>query len=261
MSYIYSPDDFDANGNFIHAGGFTQILGEGGGVNVFNPVGGSSCMPLLLTDNINWEDPSLYTTPLSSEDIAAINAMSAALPELPAPPGLVTVAPDAGQRPSLPLSADQNLPPPPSPSCYPPADVTPNDRLPPIQPEGGSELSEHLHEANSSSWAARNPSRPIIRPRTPPPRLTEAQKASRKIKMDQKKEKTKRLYDAVAEYLDEQKIKIETLSRAHSVTPKHINDIIGSQTKYRTSRKTQLTNALVHAKAKEMNAGRSDKSS
>jgi hypothetical protein len=218
--------------------------------------------PYFFTDNINWEDPSLYTTPLSSEDIAAINAMSAALPELPAPPGPVTVAPDAGQRPSLPLSADQNLPPPPSPSCYPPAAMSATlDRLPPIQLEGGSELSEHLHEANSSSWAARNPSRPIICPRTPPPRLTEAQKASRKIKRDQNKEKTKRLYDAVAEYLDEQKIKIEALSRAHSVTPKHINDIIGSQTKYRTSRKTQLTNALVHAKAKEMNAGRSNKSS
>ncbi|KAG2124202.1 hypothetical protein DEU56DRAFT_744825 [Suillus clintonianus] len=106
-----------------------------------------------------------------------------------------------------------------------------------------------------SSWAARNPTRAIIRPRTPPPRLTDAQKASRKIKRDQRLERTKHLHDAVAEYLDAQKTKIEALSRAHHVTPKHINDIIGSQTHYRTSRKSQLINALVHAKAKEMNAG------
>ncbi|KAG0696204.1 hypothetical protein DFH29DRAFT_1004751 [Suillus ampliporus] len=58
----------------------------------------------------------------------------------------------------------------------------------------------------------------------------------------------------VAEYLAEQKMKIEMLARAHSITPKSINDIIGSQTNYHKSRKPQLTNALVHAKAKEMNA-------
>jgi flagellar biosynthesis regulator FlaF len=119
-------------------------------------------------------------------------------------------------------------------------------------------MSAPLREANSSSWAARNPTRSIIRPRTPPPRLTDAQKASRKIKRDQRVERTKRLHDAVAEYLDEQKTKIEALSRAHHVTPKQVNDIIGSQTHYRTSRKSQLMHALIHAKAKEVNAGKSN---
>ncbi|KAG1781345.1 hypothetical protein EV702DRAFT_963142 [Suillus placidus] len=66
-------------------------------------------------------------------------------------------------------------------------------------------------------------------------------------------ETTKRLHDAVAIYLDEQKLKIRSLLRAHNVTPKYINNIIGSDTKYCTLRKVQLTNALIHAKAKEMN--------
>ncbi|KAG1899792.1 uncharacterized protein F5891DRAFT_1128793 [Suillus fuscotomentosus] len=89
----------------------------------------------------------------------------------------------------------------------------------------------------------------------PPPRLTDAQKASHKIKRDQTTEKRKRLHNTVAEYLEEQRVKIEALSRAHSVTPKVINDIIGGQTHYRNSRKMQVKNALVHAKSKEMNAG------
>ncbi|KIK40520.1 hypothetical protein CY34DRAFT_24772 [Suillus luteus UH-Slu-Lm8-n1] len=69
-----------------------------------------------------------------------------------------------------------------------------------------------------------------------------------------KNERTTRLHNTIAGYLDKQKMKIEALSRAQSVTPKQINDIIGSQTHYRTSRKSQLINVLVHAKAKEVNA-------
>jgi hypothetical protein len=69
---------------------------------------------------------------------------------------------------------------------------------------------------------------------------------------------TNRLHDSIAEHLDEQKLKIEALGLMHNVTPKRISDMISSQTNYRTSRKVQLTNTLVHAKAKEMNAGKSN---
>jgi len=119
-------------------------------------------------------------------------------------------------------------------------------------------MSEPHCGENSSTWAARNPTRSTIHRRTPPPRLSDAQKASRKIKKDQKTELTNRLHDAIAEHLDGQRTKIESLGRIHNVTPKHISDMISSQTNYRTSRKVQLTNALVHAKAKEMNAGKSN---
>ncbi|KAG1846243.1 hypothetical protein DFJ58DRAFT_686603 [Suillus subalutaceus] len=95
----------------------------------------------------------------------------------------------------------------------------------------------------------------MIHRRTPPPRLSDAQKASRKIKKDQRTEITKHLHDAVAKHLQEQKNGVELLSLAHNVTPKQINDIISHQTKYCTARKVHLNNALIHAKAKEMNSG------
>ncbi|KAG1862844.1 hypothetical protein DFJ58DRAFT_700378 [Suillus subalutaceus] len=131
-----------------------------------------------------------------------------------------------------------------------------NSHLPLAQSPGGEEsLSEPLRDANSSTWAARNPTRPMIHRRTPPPRLSDAQKASRKIKKDQRTEITKHLHDAVAKHLQEQKNGVELLSLAHNVTPKQINDIISHQTKYCTARKVHLNNALIHAKAKEMNSG------
>ncbi|KAG1836180.1 hypothetical protein DFJ58DRAFT_691103 [Suillus subalutaceus] len=95
----------------------------------------------------------------------------------------------------------------------------------------------------------------MIHRRTPPPRLSDAQKASRKIKKDQRTEITKHLHDAVAKHLQEQKNGVELLSLAHNVTPKQINDIISHPTKYCTAHKVHLNNALIHAKAKEMNSG------
>ncbi|KAG1871387.1 hypothetical protein F4604DRAFT_1583202 [Suillus subluteus] len=118
----------------------------------------------------------------------------------------------------------------------------------------GISRSEPVHDANSSTWAACNPTHAIIHPRMPPHRLSDAQKATRKIKRDQKTEVTKRLHEALTIHLDEQKLKIDSISHAHHVTPKYINDLIGNHTKYHTSHKVQLTNALVHAKAKEMNS-------
>ncbi|KAG1894666.1 uncharacterized protein F5891DRAFT_961189 [Suillus fuscotomentosus] len=122
-------------------------------------------------------------------------------------------------------------------------------------PGGEESLSEPLHDANLSTWAARNPTHPMIHCWTPPPRLSDAKKASQKIKKDQRTEIAKCLHDAVAKHLQEQKNGVELLSLAHNVTPKQINDIISNQAKYRTECKVHLNNALIHAKAKEMNSG------
>ncbi|KAG1794347.1 uncharacterized protein HD556DRAFT_1236853 [Suillus plorans] len=184
--------------------------------------------------------------PLTHDEIAALTHDIAAtnhpLPELPPPTHVAGASTSPARTPS------------PKPS-----EIHDQGPVSPTQSEVSDtsrEVPELLQrEANTSTWAARNPTRATIRPRTPPPRLTDAQKASRKIKRDQTTEKRKRLHNAVAEYLEEQRVKIEALSRAHSVTPKAINDIIGGQTHYRNSRKMQVKNALVHAKSKEMNAG------
>lgn len=170
-------------------------------------------------DDIDWQDLSLYAMPLSKDELEAINMGTTTL-EDPSP------------------DADESAIP---------------SRMP--SPEGNLR-SEPLHNANSSTWAARNPTHPTIHPRTPPHRLSDAQKASRKIKRDQKTRASKDLHDALTIHLDAQKMKINSLAHAHNVTPKYINDLIGNHTKFHTSRKVQLTNALIHAKAKEMNSGK-----
>ncbi|KAG1728935.1 hypothetical protein EDB19DRAFT_1939609 [Suillus lakei] len=252
MSYLYMADDFDANGNFISTGG---LSGDG-----FDPVSSTGSERVPNINQIDWDDPSLYIMPLTNDEIAALTKDIAAtniptIPELPTPPAR-TPSPQPSPTEAVDIAATYipTIPELPTPSAR-----TPSPQPSPTEaevPDTIVEIPESIREANTSSWAARNPTRAIIRPRTPPPRLTDAQKASRKIKRDQRLERTKNLHDAVAEYLNAQKTKIEALSRAHHVTPKHINDIIGSQTHYRTSRKSQLINALVHAKAKEMNADR-----
>ncbi|KAG1718337.1 hypothetical protein DEU56DRAFT_735573 [Suillus clintonianus] len=181
--------------------------------------------------------------PLTNDEIAALTKDIAAtniptIPELPTPPAR-TPSPQPSPTEAVDIAATYipTIPELPTPSAR-----TPSPQPSPTEaevPDTIVEIPESIREANTSSWAARNPTRAIIRPRTPPPRLTDAQKASRKIKRDQRLERTKNLHDAVAEYLNAQKTKIEALSRAHHVTPKHINDIIGSQTHYRTSRKNR----------------------
>ncbi|KAG1832279.1 hypothetical protein F4604DRAFT_1946214 [Suillus subluteus] len=230
MSHIFhSVDDLDISGDFVANGGpddfnVTNDYGAGS-LGIDHTERNASGGNVHSFDNIDWEDLSLYTMPLSADELQAINA-DTTFPQL--------------RDPSIAnMSSASNT-----------SESVPPSRIPsPIE----NTRPDPLRDANSSTWAARNPTRSVIRARTPPPRLSDAQKASRKVKRDQKMEKTKRLHDAVALYLDEQKLKIGSLSSAHNVTPTYINDIIGSHTKYRTTRKVQLTNALIHAKAKEMN--------
>ncbi|KAG2028466.1 hypothetical protein BDR03DRAFT_1096444 [Suillus americanus] len=217
MSFTFPENDFDPNGNFIASGGPEYFMG------MLNENEGLS-NTLQPWDDIDLDDPSLYMMPLTSDELAAVNGE----PVLPHPTFIAEFSPDAH-------------------------DLTPASRAP--SPADSESLSEPLRDANLSTWAARNPTRPVIHCRTPPTRLSDAQKASRKIKKGLKTEMTKRLHDAVVKHLQEQKHAVELLSCAHNVTPKYVNDMIGSQTKYHTARKIHLTNALIHAKAKEMNSG------
>ncbi|KAG1758160.1 hypothetical protein EDD22DRAFT_912125 [Suillus occidentalis] len=210
MSHIFhSVNDLDISGDFAATGGPDDL----GSLGFYHTERNASGGNVHSFDSIDWEDLSLYTMPLSVEELQAINA-DTTFPQL--------------RDPSMAnLSSTSDT------SGY-----VPPSRIPsPIE----NTRPDPLRDANSSTWAARNPTRSVIRARTPPPRLSDAQKASRKVKRDQKMETTKRLHDAVALYLDEQKLKIGC-SRALTI-----------HTKYRTTRKVQLTNALIHAKAKEMN--------
>ncbi|KAG1730790.1 hypothetical protein EDD22DRAFT_960669 [Suillus occidentalis] len=192
MSSLYLPDDFDTNSNFASTG----------------------FLPPPSFNEVDWNNPMLYTMPLTSDDIAAIMSNT-----------------NHSHSDLLPPISNTNN--------------SHSDLVPPMPDPSLPQPSSKTHSPSPDI---------IIRPRMSPPRLTDMQKVSQKIKRDQRVERTKCLHDAVAEYLDKQKTKIEALSRAHHVTPKQVNDIIGSQTHYRTSCKSQLMHTLIHTKAKEVNA-------
>ncbi|KAG2040101.1 hypothetical protein BDR03DRAFT_1008440, partial [Suillus americanus] len=158
MDYVFPANNFDSNGNFVTT---APTMDYGFPANSLD----SNFAP-PPSNGINWDDPALYT-------------MSKA-PELPAHSSL----PDP---PSPRLPAYSSLPDPPSPH---PSETSTSDQFPLSPTYAGP-----LREANTSTWATHNPTRPVIRPRTPPPRLTDAQKASQKIKRDQKKEAMKCLHD------------------------------------------------------------------
>ena len=86
--------------------------------------------------------------------------------------------------------------------------------------------------------------------------LTQAVKQARKIVMEQKREANKQLQKAVTLFIEEQNAKMEEIAKAHNVKVKRVESLVVSQTQYRSTRKAQLYNALVSAKAREVNAGK-----
>ncbi|KAF9235514.1 hypothetical protein BU15DRAFT_51293, partial [Melanogaster broomeanus] len=71
----------------------------------------------------------------------------------------------------------------------------------------------------------------------------------------QKAAKAKLLYESIEVLLKDQRSKTEALACQHDITIDHVKQLIGGETHYCTSQKIQLRNALVHAKAVEVNTG------
>ncbi|KAG1900423.1 uncharacterized protein F5891DRAFT_1227064 [Suillus fuscotomentosus] len=136
-------DDFDANGNFISTGRFLDPLARGEDT---PPGEGGRHIPLI--NNIDWNDPSLYTMPLTHDEIAALTRDIAAtnhpLPELPPPTHVAGASTSSACTPS------------PKPS-----EIHDQGLVSPTQSEVSDtsrEVPELLQrEANTSTWAARNP--------------------------------------------------------------------------------------------------------
>jgi len=136
---------------------------------------------------------------------------------------------------------------PPSPSPSPP----PSNSREPSPPARAL-----LAESDNTTWAARNPTRPILNPRPAPARLTEAQKASKAIAREQKKANAKRLDDDIKRFTEEQHAKLEEIARTHNIKVEKVKDLVGVSTHYKKSRKPTLHNAILHAKAMEVNQGK-----
>ncbi|KAG2090114.1 uncharacterized protein F5147DRAFT_780422 [Suillus discolor] len=99
-------------------------------------------------------------------------------------------------------------------------------------------------DANNSSWAARNPNRPIIEPRVP---LNPAQKAR------QRKESEEALHSSIRQLLAEQAQRMNEIALEHGVSVEKVKKLMGGTKHYTASRSAQLENALMHAKAEEVN--------
>ncbi|KAG2058445.1 hypothetical protein BDR06DRAFT_1004159 [Suillus hirtellus] len=113
-----------------------------------------------------------------------------------------------------------------------------------------------MERGNNSSWAARDPTCPVI------PmwsngggHLTEAQKASHALKTAQNKEWSKALQEAITQFVQEQGKRLYDLALAHHISNDHIKNLISLETHYKKACELQLQNALIHAKSKEVNKG------
>ncbi|KAI6018895.1 hypothetical protein BKA83DRAFT_4057608 [Pisolithus microcarpus] len=106
-----------------------------------------------------------------------------------------------------------------------------------------------------STWATRNPGARIIPPR-PSRQISDAQRASWAIAREQRAAKKALLDKAMQEYLAQQTSKMEEIALKHNVTVEYLKGLVGGQTHYYSSRKVQRHNALLHAKALEVNADR-----
>ena len=112
-------------------------------------------------------------------------------------------------------------------------------------------------DTNTSTWSARNPHRQVIPPRTSKQKqLSEAERASCQIAAEQRSSKREALQADINTYLEEQKSKLDAIAMAHGITVKYLNSLVTSKTHYHTTRKPHLMNALMHAKAKEVNTGK-----
>ncbi|KAG1721162.1 hypothetical protein EDD22DRAFT_790872 [Suillus occidentalis] len=112
-------------------------------------------------------------------------------------------------------------------------------------------ISEVPADANNSSWAARNPDRPFLMSRAPlnaaQKAQANAQRASRKISAAQHKE--------TEDMLTDQNDRIEAITSEHGVTQDKVKKLMGGERYYKKgSQNMQLANALIHAKAQEVNA-------
>ncbi|KIJ59174.1 hypothetical protein HYDPIDRAFT_33466 [Hydnomerulius pinastri MD-312] len=121
-----------------------------------------------------------------------------------------------------------------------------------------SVTADVLAEGNSTSWAARNPGLPIIPPHQP---LTSAEKAQinvhaaeRKATAGSHQEKEASLNDTVKKLLEDMKKRVDTIATEHEVMPDKVQKLLGGYQFYKPSRSATLWNALLHAKATEVNA-------
>jgi hypothetical protein len=106
----------------------------------------------------------------------------------------------------------------------------------------------------TTTWAERNPQKKVQAVRTRR-KLTDAEKAGRKIRLQAKRDENAALTADLEQYQQEMDEKLLELARKHSCKPDRLSKLLNTSSVFRKSRKANLHNAIVHKKAREENAG------
>ncbi|KIJ58441.1 hypothetical protein HYDPIDRAFT_102650 [Hydnomerulius pinastri MD-312] len=174
-------------------------------------------------------------------------------PRLPSLPGVQQALTHAPSRSLSPEGIPSH------PAVVPSASTTSSIQLPNASrgtspPDDASSSADA--QANTATWKTRNPGRPMVPTRASGKKLSAAEKASRELSRKSTAAKRELLANALKSFQEDNKAKIDAIARAHDVTEKYVKDLLGYQMNYHSTRKPTLKNALLHAKAKEVNGGK-----
>ena len=109
--------------------------------------------------------------------------------------------------------------------------------------------------ADHTTWAKRNPSAKVQTLAEPKRKLTAAEKATRKIASELKKQSQAALNAAVAEYLQHRAEKFEEIAAEHNVKVSKIASMVEASTHYKKQRAVTLQNAIIHFMSEKINGG------
>ena len=106
----------------------------------------------------------------------------------------------------------------------------------------------------STTWAERNPQKRVQAVRTRR-KLTDAEKAGRKVRLQAKRAENAALTADLEQYQQECDERLEELASKYSCKPDRLRRLLHTSSIFKKSRKANLRNAIVHKKAREENAG------
>ena len=112
----------------------------------------------------------------------------------------------------------------------------------------------HAPKSSQADWRSRNPNQPVIPPHSQGQNLTPAERSSQAKAATQRKLKQAELSEAVQDLLAEQMVSIDVIAQKHSVSVTKVKKLLAVGTNYKGSRTPSLQDALLHAKAQEVNS-------
>jgi hypothetical protein len=130
---------------------------------------------------------------------------------------------------------------------------TPSESTPSAPAPAGSDVCP-IDAFQGNTWAKRNPEKTVQAAR-PRPKPTNAQRNAQKITADRNRAARVLLAENITNLVATRTQQIEELATQHNVTYQHIQKLVDNTSHYRKPRAPNLSNALVHMKAKELNEG------